>query len=50
MIKKEAIKIANNCVNCITKPCQVGCPLNNDIPLFIDFVKKISFMKLIISF
>lgn len=24
------------CLNCKTKPCQKGCPLNNDIPYFIN--------------
>ncbi len=28
------------CLNCVTKPCQVGCPLNNDIPGFIKLLKE----------
>ena len=31
---------ANYCLNCKTKPCQNGCPLGNDIPLFIESIKK----------
>ena len=33
-------KISSNCENCVTKPCQIGCPLNNDIPGFIKEIKK----------
>lgn len=28
------------CLNCKVKPCQKGCPLGNDIPSFIKFVKE----------
>ena len=32
---------AEYCLNCINKPCsQKGCPLNNDIPAFINNIKK----------
>ena len=31
-------KLASNCETCVTKPCQIGCPLNNDIPGFIKDV------------
>lgn len=31
---------AKNCLNCKSKPCTKGCPLENDIPEFISFVKK----------
>ena len=30
----------SNCVSCVIKPCQVGCPLNNDITEFIRCMKK----------
>lgn len=30
----------NKCMNCINKPCQKGCPLNNDIPAIIDLMKQ----------
>lgn len=33
-------KIASNCETCITKPCQIGCPLDNDIPSFIKKIKE----------
>ncbi|MGM9858803.1 MAG: FAD-dependent oxidoreductase [Bacilli bacterium] len=38
--KEEAIYEANRCLNCKNKPCQEGCPLHNDIPAFIDAIKK----------
>lgn len=34
--KKLEVEIAaSKCMNCVTKPCQIGCPLNIDIPEFI---------------
>lgn len=33
-------KLASNCETCVTKPCQIGCPLNNDIPGFIKEIKN----------
>lgn len=30
----------SNCESCVTKPCQTGCPLNNDITEFIKSVKN----------
>lgn len=33
-------EIANYCLNCINKPCSKGCPLNNDIPGFINLIKE----------
>ena len=30
----------DNCESCVTKPCQIGCPLNNDITGFIRCLKK----------
>ena len=33
-------KLASNCENCVTKPCQIGCPLDNDIPGFIKEIKE----------
>ena len=26
------------CLNCVNKPCQIGCPLSNDIPSFINSI------------
>ena len=37
---------ADYCLNCKTKPCSVnGCPLNNDIPSFINAVKQEQYEK-----
>ena len=32
--------LARNCESCVTKPCQMGCPLNNDITDFIKCIKN----------
>ena len=37
---KEIRKLALYCESCITKPCQLGCPLNNDITDFIRYIKE----------
>lgn len=40
MEKIETIKdMANWCLNCPTKPCTNGCPMNTQIPEFINFIK-----------
>ena len=36
----EVKDLLSNCASCIIKPCQVGCPLNNDIPQFIEYIKQ----------
>lgn len=33
-------ELANYCLGCINKPCSKGCPLNNDIPGFINLIKE----------
>lgn len=33
-------KLSSNCETCVTKPCQIGCPLDNDIPGFIKEIKN----------
>ena len=38
-------KKADYCLNCIAKPCVKGCPLRNDIPLFIKYFKEGDFLK-----
>ena len=38
--KEEAMMEANRCLNCKNKPCIDGCPLHNDIPSFIGYIKK----------
>lgn len=41
MYKESSIqKKANYCESCVIKPCQVGCPLHNDITGFISLVKE----------
>ena len=37
---KNIIDKANYCASCVTKPCQTGCPLYNDITDFIKFIKE----------
>ena len=37
---KNVTKLINYCELCVTKHCQVGCPLNNDIPGFIKYMKE----------
>ena len=40
-MNKEILEKANYCLNCKIKPCSFkGCPLNNDIPLFINQIKN----------
>ena len=35
----EMLEKTKNCESCVTKPCQIGCPLNNDITGFIKCLK-----------
>ena len=37
---EEIKKQAEYCLNCKTKPCKSGCPLQNNIPDFIKFIKE----------
>ena len=37
---EEIKKQAEYCLNCKNKPCQLGCPLNNNIPDFIKYIKE----------
>ncbi|MFR2535284.1 MAG: FAD-dependent oxidoreductase [Clostridia bacterium] len=39
-MNQEIQKKAEYCLNCKTKPCQKGCPLENDIPQFIQYIKE----------
>jgi len=42
----EIINEARKCLNCKVKPCkEKGCPLENDIPLFIEAVKEQNYKK-----
>ena len=38
--KDEAIEESQRCLNCKTKPCVAGCPVNVQIPEFITLVAK----------
>ena len=40
-MNEEIKNKANYCLNCKLKPCtNKGCPLGNDIPLFISKIKE----------
>ena len=41
MIKKEL----NKCLNCKNAPCKFGCPLGNDIPTIIKYMKSSNYQK-----
>lgn len=41
----KIVNFANYCASCVTKPCQIGCPLNNDITGFINLVKQSKFKE-----
>lgn len=36
----EIIRDASYCLNCKSKPCKSGCPLENNIPDFIKYIKE----------
>ena len=36
----EVKDLLSNCASCVIKPCQIGCPLNNDITGFIKEMKN----------
>ena len=38
--ENRIIELANECFGCTTKPCQKGCPLENDTTGFIALVKE----------
>ena len=41
MLKSKSLfEKTKNCESCVTKPCQMGCPLNNDITGFIKCIKE----------
>lgn len=41
--EKAAVKEANRCLSCKSKPCVSGCPVGVDIPGFINKVKTVDF-------
>ncbi len=40
---QTAVKEAERCLNCKKAPCRKGCPVEVDIPAFIDLIKKTDF-------
>ena len=40
MNERKISLLADRCVSCVTKPCQLGCPLDNDITGFIKEIKN----------
>lgn len=40
IMNKDIINKIDFCLNCVNKPCSMGCPLNNDIPEFISLMKE----------
>ncbi|MCL5104098.1 MAG: dihydropyrimidine dehydrogenase, partial [Armatimonadetes bacterium] len=38
--EQTALDEAERCLSCKTKPCVAGCPVNIDIPAFIDLIKQ----------
>ncbi len=38
-------ELVNYCLNCPTKPCKKGCPLENDIPKLIKLAKEDNFLE-----
>ena len=45
-MSKELEEKVNYCLNCKVKPCSLkGCPLNNDIPSFIQALKKEEYLE-----
>ena len=40
LTKEQAMQEANRCLNCKNKPCQTACPVNVQIPAFIEFLLK----------
>ncbi|MBQ8891709.1 MAG: FAD-dependent oxidoreductase [Bacilli bacterium] len=44
-MNKEILKKSLVCINCSNAPCKFGCPLGNDIPKFIKYVKVENYQK-----
>ncbi len=40
LTKEQAMQEANRCLNCKNKPCQNACPVNVQIPAFIEYLLK----------
>ena len=44
-MNKTILNKANVCINCKNAPCKFGCPLGNDIPKFIKYLKEENYQK-----
>jgi len=42
---EQAMEEAGRCLNCKTRPCVQGCPVNVPIPEFIAYIREGDFMK-----
>ena len=40
LTKEQVMQEANRCLNCKNKPCQNACPVNVQIPAFIEYLLK----------
>ena len=45
MNEKEIIELSNKCLNCKNPLCRKGCPINTNIPGFIEEVKNNNFKQ-----
>ncbi len=43
--REEVLKMANWCLGCKLKPCSKGCPMNTNIPEFINEIKNENYKK-----
>ena len=44
-VENEILEKAKYCLNCKNKPCSDGCPMNTDIPAFIEQIKNNRFIQ-----
>ena len=45
-MNQEIKQMSEYCLNCKLKPCSLkGCPLNNNIPEFIKYIKEEKFQE-----
>ena len=42
---KDILEKANVCINCKNPLCKFGCPMGNDIPKFIHYIKEENYEK-----
>ena len=46
---EEALAEAKRCLNCPKPLCRMGCPIENEIPRFIQAIAVVILVKLMIS-